>query len=90
MDRASFGSKKRLALSILLGRLSAACMASHPVEARFCRWLLRARDMTGRDTVGFTQEFLAEMLGVQWTTVSLRLKRFNKPGLLNTSVAKFT
>ena len=32
------------------------------------------------DTVGFTQEFLAEMLGVQWTTVSLRLKRFNKPG----------
>ena len=44
---------------------SAACMASHAVEARLCRWLLRARDLSGSDTLEFTQEFLAEMLGVK-------------------------
>src|SRR5215207_6696383 len=49
---------------------STACMAHHEVEARLCRWLLRAQDLTGSDTLPFTQEFLAEMLGVQRTTVS--------------------
>ena len=40
---------------------SAACMAAHHVEARLCRWLLRARDLANNDTLDFTQEFLAEM-----------------------------
>jgi hypothetical protein len=43
---------------------SAACMATHDIEARVCRWLLRARDLASSDTLHFTQEFLAEMLGV--------------------------
>ncbi|MCR8526424.1 hypothetical protein WB334_25920, partial [Escherichia coli] len=29
---------------------SAACMATHNVTSRFCRWLLRARDLADRDT----------------------------------------
>ena len=37
-------------------------MATHDVEARFCRWLFRARDLSGEDVLLFTQEFLAEML----------------------------
>jgi hypothetical protein len=44
---------------------SAACNASHTVEARLSRWLLRSRDLSGSDTLPLTQEFLAEMLGVQ-------------------------
>ena len=44
-------------------QLPTACMATHDVEARLCRWLLRARDLSGDDVLLFTQEFLAEMLG---------------------------
>ena len=36
---------------------STACMAAHDVEARLCRWLLRARDLSGSDTLLFTQNF---------------------------------
>jgi hypothetical protein len=45
--------------------------ASHTVEARMCRWLLRIRDLTGSDEMNLTQEFLAQMLGVRRTSVSL-------------------
>jgi CRP-like cAMP-binding protein len=56
---------------------STACMANHEVDARLCRWLLRARDLAGSDHLPFTQEFLAEMLGVRRpsvTTVALTLQ----------------
>jgi CRP-like cAMP-binding protein len=49
---------------------STACMANHEVEARLCRWLLRARDLSGSDELPFTQEFLGEMLGVRRTSVT--------------------
>ncbi len=49
---------------------SVACNALHSVEARFCRWLLSCHDRIDNDTVGLTQEFLADMLGVQRTTVT--------------------
>jgi hypothetical protein len=42
---------------------SACCNASHTVEARMCRWLLRLRDLTGSDETPLTQEYLAQMLG---------------------------
>ncbi len=50
---------------------SAGCNASHTVEARMCRWLLRIRDLTGSDDMQLTQEFLAQMLGVHRSAVSL-------------------
>ena len=49
---------------------SAACNALHSVEARFCRWLLTCHDRIAGDTIALTQEFLADMLGVQRTTVT--------------------
>jgi len=49
---------------------SVACNALHGVEARFCRWLLSCRDRIDGDTISLTQEFLADMLGVQRTTVT--------------------
>jgi len=50
---------------------SAGCNASHTVEARMCRWLLRIRDLTQSDEIDLTQEFLSQMLGVRRTSVSL-------------------
>ncbi|RXG94617.1 Crp/Fnr family transcriptional regulator [Bradyrhizobium zhanjiangense] len=61
---------------------SAACMSSHTVEARLCRWLLRARDLAGSDTLDFTQEFLAGMLGTQRTSVTLSAQTLQKAGLI--------
>jgi len=49
---------------------STACMAAHDIQSRLCRWLLRARDLSGGDSLPFTQEFLAQMLGVRRTSVT--------------------
>jgi CRP-like cAMP-binding protein len=51
-------------------RVTAACNATHVIEARFCRWLLQSADRAGSSTVNLTQEFLAEMLGVRRTSVT--------------------
>jgi Crp-like helix-turn-helix domain len=50
---------------------SAGCNASHTVESRMCRWLLRIRDLTQSNRMQLTQEFLAQMLGVRRSSVSL-------------------
>ena len=61
---------------------SAGCNASHTVEARMCRWLLRIRDLTGSDHMKLTQEFLAQMLGVRRTSVSLVAGTLQKAGFI--------
>lgn len=62
---------------------SAACNASHTVEARLARWLLRTRDLSGSDTLPLIQEFLAQMLGVRRTSVSLVASTLQKAGLIH-------
>jgi CRP-like cAMP-binding protein len=64
---------------------SAACMAAHLVEARLCRWLLRARDLADSDNLQFTQEFIAEMLGVRRTSVTLHVRTLQQAGLIKYS-----
>jgi CRP-like cAMP-binding protein len=64
---------------------SAACIAAHNIEARLSRWLLRARDLAGTDTLHFTQEFLAEMLGVRRSSVSVVAHTLQQAGLIRYS-----
>ena len=64
---------------------SAACNASHGVEARLSRWLLRTRDLTGGANLELTQEFLAQMLGVRRTSVSLVAGTLQNAGLIRYS-----
>jgi DNA-binding transcriptional regulator YhcF (GntR family) len=61
---------------------SVACNAFHPLEARCCRWLLTAQDRAGGDDIPLTQEYLAEMLGVQRTTVSAVARALQEQGLI--------
>ena len=61
---------------------SAACFATHQVEARLCRWLLRARDLSESDNLPFTQEYLAEMLGVRRTSVTAVAHTLQEAGLI--------
>jgi CRP-like cAMP-binding protein len=67
---------------------SAACMATHSVETRLCRWMLRARDLSGSDLLPFTQEFLAEMLGVRRTSVSIVAHALQQSGMIKYSRGK--
>jgi CRP-like cAMP-binding protein len=61
---------------------SVACNALHSVEARFCRWLLTCHDRISSDTVALTQEFLADMLGVQRTTVTAVARSLQEKGAI--------
>jgi CRP-like cAMP-binding protein len=61
---------------------SVACNALHDVEARLCRWLLHARDRLGSDTLPLTQEFLARMLVVRRTTVTLTARALQSAGII--------
>lgn len=61
----------------------AACNALHPVERRLARWLLRCRDLTGRSDMTLTQEFLAEMLGVRRSSVSLVANALQRAGVID-------
>ncbi len=63
---------------------SVACNALHSLEPRFCRWLLHVHDRTGGSDVALTQEMLAEMLGVQRTTVTAVAAALHAKGLIQT------
>jgi len=62
---------------------SAACNASHLIEARLCRWLLRTRDLAGGDELAVTQEFLAQMLGVRRSSLSVTANTLQKAGFIS-------
>jgi CRP-like cAMP-binding protein len=61
---------------------AAGCNALHHVEARLCRWLLQMRDRSDADMLPLTQEFLAQMLGVQRTSVTVLARRLQDLGLI--------
>ncbi len=61
---------------------TAACNATHLVEARMCKWLLRMRDLAESDDLTITQEFLAQMIGVRRTSVSTVAGTLQKAALI--------
>ncbi|HEY0086126.1 MAG TPA: Crp/Fnr family transcriptional regulator [Allosphingosinicella sp.] len=64
---------------------SVACNAAHPMEARLCRWLLTSLDRVGSQDLPLTQAMLAEMLGVQRTTVNAAIQSLHAQGVIATS-----
>lgn len=68
-----------------LGQIAqtAACNRLHHLEQRCCRWLLIAHDNARSGTFPLTHEFLAMMLGVRRTGVSITLSLLKKVGLID-------
>jgi CRP-like cAMP-binding protein len=60
----------------------AACNAVHGGAQRLCRWLLQARDRIGGDTLPLTQEILAELLGMQRTTLTMLGRTLQAQGII--------
>lgn len=61
---------------------SAACNATHSLEARLARWLLRCRDLLDSEDIPLTQEFIAQMLGVRRASVTLVATALQQAGLI--------
>jgi len=61
---------------------SAACNALHPTEARLARWLLRMHDLAGEVKLHLTQDFLAQMIGVQRNRVATVAHALQQAGVI--------
>ena len=64
---------------------SAACNGTHAIESRFCRWLLRAADLHGSDELPLTQGYIAQMLGVRRTSVTMVAGTLQRSGMIRYS-----
>lgn len=62
-----------------------ACNRLHDAESRLARWLLMVQDRVHDDTLMLTQEFLAQMLGTQRSTVVGVAGGFQRHGLISYS-----
>ena len=71
-------------MNALLGQLqhTLVCNTVHSVQQRICRVLLQASDSLQDNTVPFTQEFLAGILGVQRTTVTAMLRILHEQNMV--------
>jgi DNA-binding MarR family transcriptional regulator len=60
------------------------------MDARLARWLLTLQDRIGGDELHLTQEFIAEMLGVQRTYVTRVVGVLEKAGAIRKSRGALT
>ncbi|WP_047490862.1 Crp/Fnr family transcriptional regulator [Terriglobus sp. TAA 43] len=61
---------------------TSACGLLHDAESRLARWLLMCADRAESNNLYLTQEFLAEMLGTQRTTVATVASCLKRKGLI--------
>jgi len=67
---------------------SVLCNRMHEVDARLARWLLTSADRMESDSLNLTQEFLAQMLGVQRSTVTVAAGDLQRAGMIGYSRGK--
>jgi CRP-like cAMP-binding protein len=61
------------------------CNRVHRLDQRAARWMLQVDERVETAPIGVTQEFLAEMIGVQRPPLSLAVSQFKDDGLINYS-----
>jgi CRP-like cAMP-binding protein len=64
---------------------SAACNASHSVEARLSRWLLRACYLSDGTDLPMTQDLLARLIGVRRNAISIVAHSLQQAGIIRYS-----
>lgn len=70
---------------ITMAARSMPCTRFHRVEARLARWLLMTDDRTRADHFNMTHQFLADMLGVQRSAVTIAAGALQAQGLIHYS-----
>lgn len=90
-DELRIAVHKYVEILLTEARQFVACTALHNVDARLCRCILEALERTpdGR-TLPATHEILAQMLGVQRTTVTAALSQLQAAGAVQTSRGALT
>ncbi len=61
------------------------CNRSHRLDQRAARWLLQVDDRVEEKPFGVTQDFLAQMIGVQRPALSVAMRQFKDAGLVTYS-----
>jgi CRP-like cAMP-binding protein len=61
------------------------CNRAHRLDQRAARWLLQVEERVDEAPFDVTQEFLAEMIGVQRPSLSLAIRQFKDAGLIISS-----
>lgn len=79
-------------LYVLMEQLmqSAACTYFHAIELRLARWLLMSHDRAKNDTLELTHEFLASMLGVRRSGVTIAAGKLQDNSLIHYSRGHIT
>jgi CRP-like cAMP-binding protein len=78
-------------LQLLESRQCTVCQTMHTVERRFARWLMESFERCGgRNPLPMTQEFLAALLGVQRSTVSMFASQLQRSGLIRYARGRIT
>jgi CRP-like cAMP-binding protein len=69
---------------VMFKQFSQTCLCNHfhTIEARFCRWLTVMCDRSNNHHLELTQEFIANMLGVQRTSVGLIANSLQSAGVI--------
>ncbi len=73
---------RHAAAEVLQAEQSVACNALHEATARLARWLLMTSDRTGGAIFPLTQDYMAIMVGLQRSTVSLMASALKDEGLI--------
>ena len=66
------------------------CNRTHRLDQRAARWLLQVDDRVEGAPFNVTQEFLAQMIGVQRPALSVAMRQFKEDGLVSYSRGQIT
>jgi len=66
------------------------CNSTHSVEQRLCRWLLMVRDRTNSPVLGFTQDYIAGVLGTRRATITVAAAALQNANLISYAPGSIT